>query len=108
MFKEAIQLAIRRATEPVVVVLSHLIIAAIMLLSIYCLERILQLALGQRSPILFDTFPISWLFQSMYVVVLTTFVVYGLREAYRSLYRPGRNNERSRKTKTIYQINSKE
>ena len=80
----ALRSAIKRGGQAALVIVAHMVMAAVMLLSIWILERIVHLLWRSAEPQLFDSVPLNYLFQAMDVGVLTTFVVYGLIEAYRS------------------------
>jgi hypothetical protein len=54
----------------------HLVVAGIILLGIWCLEQVFHILWKSSDPLLFDRFPIRYLFDAMDLAVIVLFVWY--------------------------------
>ena len=62
----------------------HLVIAAIILFGIWALEYLFHFLWRSNDPLLFDRFPVRYLFDAMDLAVILVFIWYGVLAAARS------------------------
>ena len=74
---------LERALKAVVVVISHVIIAVVMILGIALVDRLIRLLTGGGEMLVFGHLPLSYLFQAGDVVLVVVFTVYGVTEPIR-------------------------
>ena len=67
---------------------SHLFIAAIILMVIRGVEYLMHALWAGNEPLLFDQFPLRYLFHAMDIGVIVLFIVFGLIEAARVFREP--------------------
>jgi hypothetical protein len=75
---------VRRASRAAIALVCHTALAALVVVAIKLLEWLLHFLWGATDPLLFDRFPIRYLFDAMDGGVILVFVCYGIIEAFRA------------------------
>lgn len=73
-----------QAIRAAVAVISHTAACAVVLIGIWLIEQLLHLLWGTHEPLLFDRFPIRYLFETMDGGVLVVFACAGVIAAIRA------------------------
>lgn len=76
--------ALLRAARAAVALVSHTILAALVIVAIKLLETLVHFFWNHSEPLLFDRFPLRYLFHAMDGAVLIVFSVFGVLEAVRA------------------------
>jgi hypothetical protein len=82
------------AMRVAVVLLAHVFVAAVVLSAIYVVEAWFHVLWPHQEPMLFDNWPLKYLFHTMDVAVVVNFVVHGtmqVNSAFRSQSSGGGN-----------------
>jgi hypothetical protein len=66
----------------------HLVVAAIILAVIRGIEYIIHVLWADNDPLLFDQFPLRYLFHAMDVGVIVLFIIFGLINAAKAFREP--------------------
>ena len=77
----------RRPTWAAFVLLGHVALSGLLLTSIWALQRWAHALYGQQLPLIYDIFPLEYLFQTMDLGVLFVFFLRGIERAWRELGR---------------------
>jgi len=81
---EPFWIPLRRAFVAAIVLLCHAAIAAVILFAIKGLQLVFEYLWGANDPMLYDKFPVRYLFDTMDVIIIATYIFYGWQEAARS------------------------
>ncbi len=74
-----------RAVSGAVVVLGHLLIAMVLVVAIWIVDRLILYLNGGREILVYDRLPLSYLFQTIDVAMIGVFGVFGVLEAIRAM-----------------------
>jgi type IV secretory pathway TrbD component len=80
MTTEPLLQILKRTTRAAIIVTSHVILAAIMLIGIWLVELLITRIWAGHEPVFFQTVPIRYMFQVMDFVVIVTFALLALIE----------------------------
>lgn len=70
-----------------IVIACHLVLALLLITGFWGVEKFIHFLWGNEEPLLFDAWPLKWLFQLIDVVLLLVFLVSGAIQAARELKR---------------------
>jgi hypothetical protein len=84
--KEVVFPIFSKALKAAVLMTANLLVAALMILFIHGLELLSNFLLGSSDALLFNRFPVRWLFDFMNFSILIVFVFTGFGEAFRLLF----------------------